>query len=294
MELAAGESRKLNAKTTIGAKAKVLIGLLNTNMNVSNITLNTNGQDTWTVNGKAKLNVSGMEYKTETKDYNGRSESYEQVKGIENLKLGIHGIGLAFDGGITYKADRHWTLSAAVTDLGFITWINSHKAENKGEAFTFNGFNDIEVEKSDDNSLKTQWDNMHDDLMALAHLEEQGKTTFTSTLGATVNTGVLYTIDSMQKYRVGALLTGHIDGKYSWYEARINAMARPINITNIEFSLSPYYSTFGTGIGCAVNYLTKKGMNIYLASDRLFLKVNPQMIPTSLNGTIQFGMSIPM
>lgn len=292
MEIAAGESRKLNRKITVGAKAKMLIGLLNADIGIDNITLNISGQDTWTANGKAKLNVSGPEYKTETKTYNGRPESYEQVTGIENYKFGIHGIGLAIDGGITYKADSHWTLSAAITDLGFVTWLKSHKAGNNGETFTFSGFQNIEVEKSDENSLKQQWDNMHDDLMELAHLEEQGNTAFTKLLGATVNIGAMYFIDPRGKYRAGALLTGRIDGKYSWWETRVNAMIRPISNHSLDICLSPYTSTFGTGIGAAVNYMTKKGINVYLACDRLFLKVNPQMLPTSLNGTIQFGMSL--
>ena len=88
------------------------------------------------------------------------------------------------------------------------------------------------------------------------------------------------------------LFSGRVDEKYSWWETRMNAMIKPIAKTELEFCASPFYSTFGTGIGAMINYVANNGLNLYLASDRLFFKVNPQMIPTSLNGTVQIGASI--
>lgn len=292
LEIAAGESRKLNDKITVGAKAKLLVGLMNANMNADNISLNTAGETTWTANAHATMNVSGMKYTTERKDYDSRPGSYEQVSDISIGGPGLHGMGLAIDGGITYKPNARWQLSAAITDLGFITWFSSHKAENNGETFSFNGFQNVEIEKNKDNSLKNQWDNLNDDLMDLVHLEDRGSHTYTKMLGATINAGALYNIDSNNRYKAGALLTGRVDGKYSWWEARVNAMAKPFAKTKLEFCISPNISTFGFGVGAMINYMAGNGFNIYLASDRLFATVNPQMLPTSLNGTVQIGAAI--
>ncbi|MCH5310741.1 MAG: hypothetical protein J1E57_02105 [Prevotella sp.] len=292
LEFAAGESRKLNEKITVGAKAKLLVGLMNVNMNVDHMTLNTNSDTEWTASGYATLNMSGMNYKTQKKSYDSHPGSYEKVKDVRIGKPGLHGMGLAMDGGVTFRPNKQWELSAAITDFGFITWFNSHKAENNGETFRFDGFQDVEIEKNKENSLKKQWDNLHDDLMDLVHLKYHGKSTYTNMLGATINLGALYRIDTNNNYKAGALITGRIDGKYSWWETRINAMAKPFAKTNIEFCISPNYSTFGAGVGAMINYITNSGLNLYLASDRLFTTVNPQMIPTSLNGAVQIGAAI--
>ena len=292
LEIAAGESRKVNRIFSMGAKAKLIIGLVNANLQTDNIELNASSETAWTAHGHATMDVSGMRYKKEIKDYDGRQGGYEQVNGLRPGGFGIHGTGLAIDGGVTLKPDNHWTFSAAIIDLGFIAWFRSRKAENNGETFSFDGFKDIAVEKSDDNSLKNQWNSLHDDLMDLIHLEDKGNRILTEMLGATINVGALYHIDRQDKYRIGMLFNSRIEDKYSWWETRINAMAKPFAKTNIEFCISPHYSTFGMGIGAMVNYMSKSGFSIYLASDRLFTTVNPQMIPTSLNGAVQIGAAI--
>lgn len=289
LEIAAGQSQKVNEIFSMGAKAKLLVGLMNANIQIDNIELNTNSETTWTANGHATMDVSGLKYKTEIKDYDNKQGRYEQIKDVRLGKFGIHGIGLAIDAGVDLTPNDHWKFSAAIIDLGFVTWIKSRKAENAGKPFSFNGFQDIAVEKSDDNSLKNQWNDLHDDLMDLIHLEDKGNHIFTKMLGATINVGALYHID---KYRIGMLFNSRIDDKYSWWETRINAMAKPFAKTNLEFCISPNYSTFGLGVGGMINYVSNSGFNIYLASDRLFTTVNPQMIPTSLNGAVQIGAAI--
>ena len=291
LEIAAGASRKVDKTFSMGGKAKLLIGLMNADLNVDDITLNTNGETSWTANGKAQMRVSGLKYKTETKDYKVRPGRYEQVSGIKIGDIGVHGVGVAVDGGVVLKPNNNLELSAAITDLGFMAWIKSQKAENSGKEFNFNGFQDIEIEKDNDNSLKTQWNSMRDDIMELAHLEEKGNSTFMDMLGATINIGALYKFDDDNRCKIGALYTGRIDEKYSWWETRINAMAKPFARTNLEVCVSPYYSTFGLGVGAMINYMSN-GFNIYLASDRLFTTVNPQMIPTSLNGALHIGVAI--
>lgn len=285
VEIALGESCKLNDAWTVGAKGKVLVGIANANLDVDNLSIDLE-QDTWTAQGKVKLNATGLDYKLKEEDYNSKPGTYNKVNGVEVGSIGFNGLGVAFDLGATYTLDDHWSFSAALLDLGFITWFKSNQAENKNESFEFNGFQDVVVPKHDENSLKNQWDRIEDDLMDLAHLEETGQSSYTSMPGVTVEGSAQYKYSDLT---CGALLTGRINGKYSWAEGRLNIGYNLFKALNVV--VSPAYSTFGTSVGGMLELHTKSGFQFYLASDRLFFETNKQFIPTSLCAAVQFGMS---
>lgn len=295
MEIAAGESRKINERLTAGVKAKVLLGLMNINAELKNVHLNLSADNTyWAASGIAELNVAGMKYKTEEKEYDSKDGNYRQVTGVDVQFPGLNGIGAAIDAGVTYKLNDRCTLSAALTDLGFITWTNNHQALNKGEIFKFNGFKDVSIEHDDANSLGNQWDVIHDDLMDLLHLEKQVHTTNTTMLGATFTLGAEYDLKEYSNLRTGVLLTRKVDGKYSWTELRMSGVLTPIRNFPLDISISPAYSTFGFSGGMMANYYPGRNVSMFIGSDCIFTTITPQMIPTSLNGTIHLGMTIRM
>lgn len=290
-ELAVGESRRMNKKLAIGAKAKLLIGFMNADIKAEGLHLNTKDEKTWTATGKAETNISGLTYKTEEKRYDSRPGSYKQVKGVNTDGFKPCGFGVAADLGMTYKLDSRLTLSAAITDLGIMAWTGSRKAKNAEESFTFNGFQDVEVEKSEENSLKNQWDSMHDDLMDLAHLEENGKHTHTQMLGATLTAAAEYVLTEKSEMKLGAMITHRLDGKFSWTEARVNGTYSPTRLP-LSIAISPAISTFGFSAGLMATVSPSKTITIFIGSDHIFFKVNPQMIPTGLNGGVMLGMTI--
>lgn len=295
VEVAAGESRKINERLTAGVKAKLLLGLMNMSAEMRNMHLDMSDGDTyWTASGTAELNVAGMKYKTEKKEYHSGNGDYQQVCGVDVRFPGINGIGAAIDAGITYKLNDRCTLSASLTDLGFITWTNNHKALNKGDTFRFDGFKDVSIEHDDANSLGNQWDVIHDDLMDLLHLEKHVHTTNTTMLGATFTLGAEYDLKEYSNLRTGVLLTRKVDGKYSWTELRMSGVLTPIRNFPLDVSISPAYSTFGFSGGMMANYYPGRNVSMFIGSDCIFTTITPQMIPTSLNGTIHLGMTIRM
>lgn len=290
-ELSVGESSHWTERLDIGGKVKLLVGLINADVNISGLRLNTKGDSEWTVDGTAETNVAGLKYTTKEKEYDSRPGTYNQVDGVKFDGLKPCGIGLAIDLGMAYKIDDRWKVSAAVTDLGFITWTNNHYAKNAESSFKFGGFHDVEVDKGEENSLKNQWDRLNDDLMDLAHLEKGDKRQRTQMLGATLTAGAVYDIKEYADMMLGAMLTHRIDGKYSWTEIRVNGTYMhpklPLNI-----ALSPAISTFGVSLGAMATYSPSKKTTIFIGSDHLFFKVNPQMIPTGLNGNVSLGMTM--
>lgn len=284
LEIALGESRKIDHQWTVGAKAKVSIGIVNADLQVDNLSIDL-GEDKWTAQGQIKLNASGLDYKSEVKDYKGHGGTYTQVNDVEVGSIGFNGWGVSLDAGATYTLDDHWTFSAAVLDVGFMTWFKSNRAENNNTAFEFDGFRDVVASKSDENSLKNQWNRLEDDLKDLAHLEDMGTSSYTNMPAVTLEGSAQYKCKGLT---CGALLTGRINGKYSWTEARLNVGYHLFKAVNIV--VSPSCSTFGTGIGGMLQ-VHSGGFQFYIASDRIFTEVNKQFIPTSLSASVQFGLT---
>lgn len=295
-EVAYGESHRINEKWTVGGKAKLLLGVANLNVDVDNLNVNLAADDSWTAQGKITVNASGLEYEMEEKEYKSKPGTYSQVNDAKVGGLGLNGWGLALDAGATYKINEEITLSAALLDLGFINWTKSNKAENSGEKFEFEGFKDVCSDKESDNSLQHQADRLGDELMDMAHLEDKGQCSFSKMLGATVELGGQYKRDF---WNAGLLLSTRLQGKTTWREARLNLGADVLSIAkkggkkHLDIVLSPTYNSFGTSLGGMLSY-RNGGFQAYLASDRLVFEVNKQMIPTSLCGAVQFGLTFAL
>lgn len=294
VEIAVGESSHWTEQLDIGGKVKLLVGLMNGDIRTRNLRINTKGDSEWTVNGTAETNVAGLRYTTEEKEYDSRPGTYRQIDGVKFNGLKPSGIGVAIDLGMVYKIEDRWKLSAAITDLGFISWTGNHRARNAESAFSFGGFHDIEVDKDEDNSLKSQWDRISDDLKDLAHLEETGKNAHTQMLGATITAGAEYDMSSFSNIALGVLLTHRLNGKFSWTELRANGTYTPKCKLPLSIAISPAYSTFGVAIGMMGTISPSKNATIFIGSDYLFFKVNPQMIPTGLNGNVTLGMTMKL
>ena len=85
---------------------------------------------------QASLMNSTLEYEDPSKnDANGR----RRISGIDEFKPSLSGFGMAFDLGATYQVMPDLMVSAAITDLGFISWSNTYMASSAGN-WTFDGF----------------------------------------------------------------------------------------------------------------------------------------------------------
>ena len=293
MELALGHSHRINDRLTVGAKAKFLFGVAYADFKVNQLNLTMNG-DEWRVQGDARLKASVL--KSEF-DYEGPEKNApdgrRRVKGLDDVSFGMPGFGMAFDLGASYKVMDDLTVSAGLTDLGFISWGKTKQASSAGD-YTFSGFNNIYAGSNNtgNNKLGDQFEDLGDDLEEMFSVYDDGETSTTQALAATLNVGAEYTLPMYRRLHFGFLYTGRIHGLYSYHQAMLSATVRPVNL--IEISVNTTAGGTGCSLGAALS-LKAKHFNFYVGSDRILGKVNKQFIPlNNLNANVNFGMTFPL
>ncbi len=110
-------------------------------------------------------------------------------------------------------------------------------------------------------------------------------------LGATINTGVQFTLPAYRKLNFGLLNTTRIQGAYSWTDFRLSANIAPVKCLSGSVNISE--GTFGFGFGWLVNLHTK-GFNLFLGMDRTLGKLTKEGIPLNSNASFNFGMNFPL
>lgn len=141
-EVGVGYARQLNKKLTVGGKVKILLGMGNMNLKVNKLSLQSNIPDYYDPNASMgdisasiqsdavlEGNMRGLEL-TESTGYDG-NKSY--VDGLEVNSFGVGGYGAGIDLGASYQLTKDLTLSAAVIDLGFISWSKGSSVIAKAE-----------------------------------------------------------------------------------------------------------------------------------------------------------------
>lgn len=297
-ELALGHSRQLIDNLRVGAKAKLLFGTGRANLDINHLHASFEG-DQWVLEGEAKgeVNLNGASFKQSApKEYKTREGSYQQVDGINNNGFGISGFGAGLDLGAVYSfrdMGIDWlealTLSAALTDFGFISWNNTLVARNAGERFVFDGFHDVAVKTNGTGGGFTdQSDSYSDQLADFAHLVDEGDQGSTTTmLGATMKLGAEYQLPMYEQLSFGLLGTHRFDGNYSWTEGRLSANWKALSWFDTSVSLS--VGSYGVSMGWITSF-HPKGANIFVAMDHTAFKTTANMVP--LNSNLGFAMGV--
>lgn len=287
-EIAFGHSHKINDQWRVGANFKLLLGgaFADARLNSARLTL---GANDWHVvaNGELESSIKGLRYETDVNENTG----HRYVNGMDIDNTGLNGFGIAFDLGATYKPHRDWTISAALLDLGFISWSNNMVASTNGDQ-TFNtdrySFN---VNDDKPNSFDNEWEKIKDDISSIYELNDMGDTGSASrALAATMNIGVEYTLPVYRKLTFGLLNTTRIYGAYSWTDFRLSANVAPVKCFDASINMSA--GTFGVGFGWLLNFHTK-GFNMFLGMDHTMGDVTKQFVPLSSNASVNFGMNFP-
>lgn len=292
-ELAFGHSHQINKNLRIGAKMKLLFGAARADVKLQNLKADLAQNDKWTVSGQGVANVSmkGFSYVESQEEYNDPGKgTYNKVDDVDVDGAGLGGFGMAFDLGAVYKIDKHWTVSAAVTDLGFINWTNNMQAANRAKTFTFNGFHDTSVTSDGGNTIDDQTDKYGDQLADFANLKDEGdKGKRTTGIGATVNLGAEYVLPAYKNLKFGALSSTRLYGKYSWTEGRVSANISPLKW--IDGGINFAVSSFTASMGWIVNF-HPKGINLFVGMDHLLGKQSKERIPLSSNASVNVGFNV--
>lgn len=293
-ELAFGHSRQLNEKLRVGAKVKLLFGIARADVALKDMKADLASDDKWTISGKAEANMSfkGLTYKTETKEYNNPNKgTYERVNDVDVDGGGLGGFGMAFDLGAVYKLNDDWTFSAALLDLGFISWSNDMMAASSGEPFEFDGFRDVAINRDNGgHKLSDITDDLGDQFTEFSNLEDKGDQGGRTTgIGATLNLAAEYTLPVYRQVKFGLLSSTRIRGPYSWTEGRLSANYEPLKWMNggVNFAVN----SFAASMGWVLN-IHPKGYNFFIGMDHILGSLSKEGIPLSSNASVQLGMSV--
>ena len=293
MEIALGHSRDINKQWRVGGKLKFLIGAAYADFTADNVTLDMT-EDAWRIQSNAQVKASLLKSDVIHEDPSKNSaDGRPRVKKLDNFGFSLPGFGMALDLGVTYKPIENLTLSAAITDLGFISWKNTHHASSQGD-YTFDGFNNIYIgsDKDQTEDIDDQFDQIGDDLEEMFSVYDDGTKTATQALAATLNVGAEYKLPAYDKLKFGFLYTSRIHGKYSWHQGMLNVGVRPVKW--FECNVNGAVTSTGVTAGGMLS-LKAPHFNFYIAADRFFSKMGKQGVPlNSSNGNITFGMTFPL
>lgn len=257
VELAVNYSRKIGI-VTVGATVKGLGGIAYADVNIDRMALNIK-DDVVRVSSKGSFNAA-LPYGKIKSD----SEGYIDFSDIEKGSAGVAGYGAAVDLGVKVNLLPNLAVSAAVCDLGAVTW----KKDQGGVM---------------DSSYEFSW---NDDDDAGENIEEMFK--FKSVqydksefemLDTRINLGARYSFLFAPDLSVGALCTLRMGDKLSKNsDIRVGVTYTPGRI----FSISGNYglSSYGNAFGAAMN-LRLLGINLFAGIDGIATKYTPQMIPVS-------------
>ena len=299
LELAYGYSRSISDWIRVGARAKMLFGIVRADALIDDLQLQMTG-DEWSVtahgtaeisapvpNGEAGSDVDPTFITLITAPF----EVVEDIaEGVEDY-YSKPNVGFAIDLGATFDFLEYFTASVSVLDLGFIGWNQTTTAVMPGGKWSFGGFDNISF--ADGGGLDAEIDRLGESLEDMIKMEITGEGIKKSNnIAATVHAGLEARMPFYERLTFGLLGTQRINGIYSWTEGRLSANLAPTN----WFSLAGSYaiSNFGNSVGGVAN-IHLPGLNLYAGLDSFLplMNVTPQYIPIdSANTNLTFGMTL--
>lgn len=287
-ELVFGHLRDLSEKLRIGANLKVLFGLANIDAIFNKAKLDL-GYDQWSVVTNAEINASvkGLEYETEISENSGN----QYVNDFNVEGFGINGFGLGLDLGAEYKLNDSWKFSAALIDLGFISWNNNVLATTNGDKYFTTDDYKFSFDDEKSNNFEDEIERLGNGLVGLYELEnagDQGKRT--TALAATLNLGVEYILPAYDKLSFGLMNSTRFQGDHTWTEFRLSANIAPVKIFSAGVNVAA--GSYGCAFGWILNF-HPNGFNLFVGMDQTLGKVTKEFVPLTSKGSVNLGVNIP-
>jgi hypothetical protein len=154
-QISIGYSHAINDKLTVGANLKPIFGQAALSVKMKKFALKTSANE-WSVDIKGDMHASAPITMTEKKDGDKNDFPDIETKDLEssdyvsNYGTSLSNPGLAVDLGATYKYSEWFTFSAALNNLGFISWKDDANGLSVGGRYTFNGIEYSTGDDSDD------------------------------------------------------------------------------------------------------------------------------------------------
>ena len=283
-EVGLGYARIINDRLTVGGKFNVLLGMGNLDMRINNVEISSSqlydGSGNIDPNASAYVDVDAS-LKANMKGLELTHDGYDgTIDGVDMNGFGVGGYGVGIDLGATYKLLDNLTLSAAVTDLGFISWSKSSSTVIEGDhREEYNASNVNEFMDRVSGGEVIDFD--------LFGLKDEGAQEKRSTrLPTTLAVGAEYSF-FRDKLSAGALYTSRWGMNRTLSELTLSANFRPANAFGVSASYS-FLQASGKTFGVAL----KLGP-VMLGTDYLFLSGNTRSVNAFIGMSFSIGKKKP-
>lgn len=285
LELALGHARDITDKLSAGAKIKVLIGAAHAEARIDRMDISMS-QNEWTIKQAGHLQATSLLELT-TDPETGEVTGYDFGN-----HFGVAGFGLGFDLGATYEIIDNLTLSAALTDIGFMRWNNLTRAEtDPDKGFIYTGFDNIgaEDDENGDNPFDQKADQLGDDLKALTKFYQSDTRSVANSLRTTLRVGAEYAVLN-NAISFGLLSTTRFVGYRTYAEGMAAINFRPLSALHLTVNGS--VSNMGSSVGAILN-ICAPGFNFFVGTDYFATKYSKQFIPINhARANLSFGFNI--
>lgn len=279
----------------LGVNAKYLLGLAHADVYVDKLNVELSDQR-WLVESHVQAQAALFCKTNVSTDENNVVNGVDLALGFDDLKQLRSSNGFAVDLGFVYDMDHivpGLSLSASVVDLGFINWRYMMSGQSTDAKVEFNGFGEIDY-KDVEGSVTAELDRLADDATKLVELNYDGVNSVNTGLNTTLYVGAEYNMPFYKPLSVGVLYSQC----FSSFEARKWNEARGfVNISPLkwfELSVNYGYGSYGQSLGWMLNF-HPAGINLFVGSDYMVTKVNPQYIPIdNMNAHITFGLNLAL
>jgi hypothetical protein len=298
-EIGLGFSKNFTSKLRLGIKPKILLGIATASINNNSLGITVNDDYTHTLNADMMVNFSAP-----VTVYTSGQNSFDSIKfddsrfkngkDIVNYILNSKNMGFGIDIGAEYSFSDRLSVSAAVTDLGYIKWkrdISNLKAKSH---YTFSGVNLLDVYNGT-MTFDSLGKEMLDSLKQSFYLTKEA-TPFTTTLPFGVTLGGSYNLT--KSVSLGLLSYTKFIGKQYKEALTLSAnvnFGNAFSTTLAYTAMNSRYDNLGFGMAFRPGWF-----QIYFLADRIPVTWNKIKtdnsnfpLPESLN-TVHFriGMNI--
>lgn len=297
-EAGLGYSRNFTDKLRIGVKGKLLFGIADFSTVNKSLGITVNEDYSHLLDADMSVNMSGpvrvyMDSKHNLDSLVFDDKRFDTSAGIRDFFTGKKNFGLGIDIGATYDVTERFTVSASVTDLGFIKWKKDVTQLTAKNQFLFSGLNVNDVIKGD-RTIDEVGQDMLDSLKNAFTLSKTGNP-YTTYLPAGVSVAASYNLT--KSLSVGLLSYTRFISKQVREALTVSAN---MNIgsafsASLSYTAENYrYDNLGAGIGFRAGF-----MQFYLLSDRIPVSWNRIIdnktnivIPATWNTfNLRFGMN---
>ena len=265
--VAIGYMNKINDQWTVGGKAKFLMGYASMSTSIQSMGLDAS-LDNWTLTTKGHINASlPVSFGTDANGYLDPSTiKLAPTPALLSLLYQPAGMGAAIDLGVTYKPIKHLTVSAAITDLGFIHWSRNSILGTMNGSYTIDKI--IDFTQSEDGSSSAGIDEGLTELgnEILGNMKVSEGKAYSQMLRANFIVGAEYGI-LRDKISFGALSRTSFNATHISEEVTAAVNFRPADWfkTTISYSfVDGRWGTLGLGLNLRVGMF-----NTYIIADYL-------------------------